>query len=100
MNKNPRESSIVKSIRDWIKTIPHSWSMKTFGDAKRAGMPDIIGWIDGQAFGIEVKQIGQKPTDLQSAVLAQMERAGAVVGCAHSKQEAQDILAPLVKRVA
>lgn len=100
MNKNPRESSIVKAIRDWIKSIPHSWSMKTFGDARRAGLPDIIGCIDGHFFGIEVKQVGQDATDLQKATLAHMERAGAIVGVAHSKQEAQDILAPLVKRVA
>lgn len=96
MNKNPREASIVKSILTWIKSVPHSWAMKTYGDSRRAGLPDIIGAIDGRFFGIEVKQPGKDATTLQSATLASMARAGAIVGVAHSRDEAREILAPLV----
>lgn len=40
---------------------------------------DYIGWINGWAFSIETKRPGKKPTDRQSATIAQMQAAGAAV---------------------
>jgi hypothetical protein len=97
LNKNAREASIVRAVLAWLKTIPHAWVIKTLGDSRRAGLPDLIGCINGHAFGIEIKQIGEDATDLQKAVMRKMARAGACVGVAHSKQEAQAILMPLIK---
>lgn len=40
------------------------------------GIPDIIGCYKGRFFGIEVKRPGKKPTPMQFARLAEIEKSG------------------------
>jgi hypothetical protein len=47
---------------------------------------------DGKALYIEVKLPGEKPRPDQQRVLDAMYRAGALAGCAHSIEEALDIV--------
>ncbi len=58
------------------------------------GESDIMGHriADGKAFYIEVKLPGEKPKKHQQKFLDAMERAGAIVGCAHSIEEALQIV--------
>lgn len=58
------------------------------------GESDIMGHriSDGKAFYIEVKLPGNKPKKHQQKFLDAMERAGAIVGCAHSIEEALEIV--------
>lgn len=59
------------------------------------GESDIFGHriSDGKAIYIEVKLPGEKPRDDQQKFLDAMKRAGAITGCAHSVEEALEIVA-------
>lgn len=58
------------------------------------GESDIMGHriVDGKALYIEVKLPGEKPRPDQQKFLDAMARAGAIVGCAHSVEEALQIV--------
>lgn len=58
------------------------------------GESDIMGHriSDGKAFYIEVKLPGEKPREDQQKFLDAMERFGAISGCAHSVEEALEIV--------
>ena len=58
------------------------------------GESDIMGHrkSDGMAFYIEVKLPGEKPRPEQQRFLDAMVRAGAIAGCAHSTEEALEIV--------
>ena len=57
------------------------------------GLSDIIGQTkDGRFVAIEVKREGEKPTAMQQNFLDMVANSGGVSGCAHSAQEAWDIL--------
>ncbi|MBI1955898.1 MAG: hypothetical protein HYS38_05845 [Acidobacteria bacterium] len=62
-----------------------------------SGDPDLYGSINGHHFEIEVKRRGQEPTPLQHARLAEWRRGGALVGVAHSVEEALAIIRPALK---
>lgn len=59
------------------------------------GESDIFGHriSDGKALYIEVKLPGEKPREDQQKFLDAMKRAGAITGCAHSVEEALEIVA-------
>lgn len=58
------------------------------------GESDIMGHRipDGKAFYIEVKLPGESPRDDQQRFLDAMRRTGALSGCAHSVEEALQIV--------
>lgn len=58
------------------------------------GESDIMGHriSDGKAFYIEVKLPGEQPKKHQQKFLDAMSRSGALTGCAHSIEEALDIV--------
>ena len=60
----------------------------------RNGEADIWGHriADGKAFYIEVKLPGEEPRPAQLQFLHAMKRAGALSGCAHSVEEALNIV--------
>lgn len=68
-----------------------------YGGRVAVGVPgesDIMGHrtSDGKAFYIEVKLPGEKPRQNQQRFLEAMEKSGALAGCAHSIEEALDIV--------
>lgn len=58
------------------------------------GESDIMGHrlSDGKAFYIEVKLPGEKPRQDQEKFLEAMRKTGAIAGCAHSVEEALEIV--------
>lgn len=68
-----------------------------YGGRVQVGTPgesDVMGHriYDGRAFYIEVKLPGEKPRKDQQKFLDAMNRAGAIAGCAHSAEEALNIV--------
>jgi hypothetical protein len=75
------------------KQRPHSFTYKTHGGPyQRAGVPDILHWEDGRAYGFEVKRPGESPTPLQAHTLELMQAAGVTVAVVHSVEETLLIL--------
>jgi hypothetical protein len=58
------------------------------------GESDIFGHriADGKALYIEVKLPGEEPRDDQQKFINAMKRTGAIAGCAHSVEEALEIV--------
>jgi len=91
-----RESALVAGIITALREIPGCVVRKRHGTVWGvAGDPDLYGSINGRHFEIEVKRQGQEPTSLQQARLAEWRRGGALVGVAHSVDEALSILGAL-----
>jgi hypothetical protein len=89
----PRESSIVAAIvrvakqRGW-------WVMKIHGGPYQlAGVPDLLCLKDGRAMFLEVKQPGNKATEIQARRMNEIEtQGGAVCHVVTSKEQADACL--------
>lgn len=88
----PLESSIVKNILKWLNTQPECYAVKTRGDSRQAGQPDVVGCWQGRFFAFEVKRPGGKPTPLQLATLDKWRGARGIVGVVHSVEEVKGFL--------
>lgn len=92
MARQQPETVILDKIREMLRS-KGAVSIKHHGSGyTRAGEPDIIGCHRGVAFAIEVKQPGEMPTKIQAQRLKEWAKAGAIVGVAHSVEEASQIL--------
>jgi len=89
----PLEASVVKAILKWLNTQPDCYAVKTRGDARQSGWPDIIGCRQGRMLALEVKRPGNnRVTALQTATLNKWKAAGAVAGVVHSVDEVEQLL--------
>lgn len=71
-----------------------AWHFKTWGSAKRAGLPDRIGCLHGRFLAFEVKSPTARrgTTRLQRIVLERIQRAGGVAATVRSVDELDDVL--------
>ena len=61
------ETKIQRQIQDYLRKIG-AYEFKVHGEIfMRAGIPDIIACFNGKFIGIEVKDEGNKPSELQLA---------------------------------
>ena len=92
--KQPLESAITKEILTTINRQPGAWFFKSHGGAYQvAGVPDIIGHVDGVFVGLEVKRPGVgRLTKLQAVTIRRIEQAGGVARVVCSAQEAMEVL--------
>lgn len=75
----PRESAIVDQLLKFLNGLPSSLFRKKHGTVMGfSGDPDLYGCLQGRMVLIEVKQMGKRPTTLQTRRLLEWERAGAV----------------------
>jgi hypothetical protein len=101
--KSPKESSIVRSILDDLRSRGRAvWFRKNHGGPfGAAGVPDIevvfrtMTTDPAIVVFLEVKKPGEKPTALQDATMEAIRRAGAYVRVVRSKAEAVEFLESL-----
>ncbi|UOW93113.1 VRR-Nuc domain protein [Mycobacterium phage NoShow] len=73
------EAKIGKKIREYLES-EGAFVFKVHGGPQMmAGLPDLIVCFDGNFWGVEVKQPGQKPTARQVFVHSLIKRAGGAV---------------------
>lgn len=76
------EKHVVEAIRKAIeKEYPSSWLFKVHGGPFQvAGIPDIVGCINGRFVAIEVKFPGKENTltQIQKTMIKKIHRAGAI----------------------
>lgn len=88
------ESTIVAGIVRHIKGLTGAHAMKVHGGAfGHVGEPDIDACVNGRSVKIEVKRPGYEPTDAQFGALRRWQAAGALVGWACSRADAEQLLA-------
>lgn len=88
----PREKVIVKGLVDYLNRLPETYARKTHSSPFSKGWPDILGSTNGRTLAIEVKQPGQKATQLQEAELAKWCKSGAIAGVVTTLDELQALL--------
>lgn len=89
----PSESSITRNILRYLKSLPHSFTWKQHGGTfGTAGMPDIGFIRQGRITFFEVKRPGNKPTDIQKAMMEKLRAAGAKCFVVHSAKEVKGII--------
>ena len=87
------EKTITRRILKALNARPDTIAIKTHGSVYgQAGMPDIIGCVDGNAFALEVKRPGGKATPLQKVWLRRWRTAGAYAGVVRSMADVDRIL--------
>lgn len=98
-----QETRLVNRIREAIaKQYPNSWTVKFHGNAySTAGIPDILGHVEGKFFAIEVKyrapgrslsSSGHGVSPVQQAQIDRINLTGAVSGVAISVEEALSLV--------
>jgi hypothetical protein len=73
------EARIGKKIREYLES-EGAFVFKVHGGPQMlAGLPDLIVCFDGNFWGVEVKQPGQKPSLRQLYIHRKIEKAGGAV---------------------
>lgn len=71
------EKAFENKIKKYLDTLPKEWHFKHWAGAySKAGVPDIIGCVNGRFVGIEVKASNGKPSMLQIRNIKQINDAG------------------------
>lgn len=87
------EARVATSIRVFLESNGAFIFKVHGGPTMMNGLPDLIACIRGQFVGIEVKMPGNKPTRIQLARLAAIERAGGVALVAHGVDDVRHLVA-------
>jgi hypothetical protein len=89
-----KESGLQRRIRERLEiTFPHSWWTKFHGGPfTRAGIPDLLGCVDGQFFAFEVKRPGKQPTAVQLKTISIIRQAGGVSHVVETPEEAVELV--------
>lgn len=84
------ESRRQRRIRKQIKqAFPRSWFFKVWGGPfQPAGIPDLVGTVDGIFFAFEVKEPGEHPSQIQLEVIDDIRAAGGVAAVIEEGWEA------------
>lgn len=93
--KQQGEALLVKRLKSYLERKYGGFWIKVHGGPyQQAGLPDLIGVVEGRGVGIEVKLPGKENTltKLQELTLSELEEAGAVVGVATSIEDVADIM--------
>lgn len=85
-----RESRLQRRIRKRLEAaFPRShWFKVHGGPFQPAGLPDLVGCVEGRYCGLEVKRPGERASPVQRATIARLKRAGAISGVVTSVAEA------------
>jgi Holliday junction resolvase len=70
------EARITAKLRSWLEQHGAAVVKIHGGRFGHAGMPDLLVCMQGRFIAFEVKQPGKKPTLIQAATLAAIQRAG------------------------
>lgn len=84
------ESRLQLRIRHALEQrYPDSWWVKVHGGPfQPAGIPDLMGVVDGRAVFVEVKRPGGRVSRIQQLTMMRLASAGAIVAVATSAIEA------------
>ena len=85
-----------EEFEKWLKSLgKRCYWLHSRTDRKatvKSGTPDFVGWIDGAAWGVELKSAGKKVRPEQLGELLRCELAGATAGAAWDLEAAKAIV--------
>ena len=78
MRDMKKEEHVKQNVKAILSSVPHCyWFMPAANGFGRAGIPDFVGWVHGQAFVIETKFGSNDCTTHQVMELNKASHAGA-----------------------
>lgn len=85
-----RESRRQRRIRKALQSECGGWWRKIWGGGpyQHAGIPDLLGCVDGYFFAFEVKEDDGEPSELQLDEIDEIRDAGGVASIVRTPQEA------------
>lgn len=88
------ESKLQRQIRRRLEAEwPKSWWTKFHGGPfTAAGVPDLVGVVEGRSFFLEVKRKGEHASRVQLRRHDQLRRAGAFVAVVRTRREAVEFV--------
>lgn len=89
---NTLETPLRKKILKRLREEGGFWYHPAGNPMTMAGIPDLIGCMNGMFVGLEVKRPGNQATQLQAYTLERIKAAGGVAGVVHSVEEALELL--------
>lgn len=89
----PLEKTIKQKILKYLNGLPTCYARGKHSSPFSKGWPDVLGSLSGRTLAFEVKQPGEKATDLQAAEQTKWCKSGAIVGVVTSVEDVQAILA-------
>lgn len=103
MSKQP-ESRLQKATQDHLRKTVGGWWFKVWGGPfTPAGIPDLLGCVDGMFFALEVKlpKKSSKPSAIQLEVIRDIvTKGGGVATIVRSKEEAEAVVLEALARAA
>lgn len=91
MAKQPESRLQLKIRKHLEKTFKGSWWFKVHGGPfQPAGIPDLLGCVDGQFFAFEVKRPGKRPSAIQRKVMGIIQEAGGVAEVVYTPTQAEE----------
>lgn len=82
------ERDITRQIKKLLDNIENCWYFKVAGGQfQRAGIPDIIGCLNGKYFAIEVKRPGGKLSEKQKKEIEAIKSCNGIVFVAYSTED-------------
>jgi len=94
MAKQP-ESRLQRNIRDRLEREVGGWWFKVWGGPLTpAGIPDLVGCVQGLFFALEVKmpRRSSQPSPIQIAMMRRIEKAGGHVAVVRSTNDAVEFV--------
>ena len=88
MAQQPESRLQTRIIRDLKNEVGGFWVKIWAGPFQKAGLPDILGCVDGYFFAFEVKTKTGKATELQLHTLQLITNAGGCARVVRSPEEA------------
>jgi len=92
-----RESSLLRSCCNILKTMGIVYRKRHGSSFSTAGDPDLFFVVNGQHYEVELKVPGAKPTALQRHRLSEWERAGATCVVIHSVVGLKELVGHLAR---
>lgn len=89
------EAELTRDCVRRLNKLPECFAVKMHGSPfQRSGLPDIIGCLQGEFFGIEMKMPGKEKnlTERQAATIEKIRNSGGRAGVATSYRECWEIL--------
>lgn len=88
------ESRLQLRIRKALQRDVGGWWVKIWGGPfQQAGIPDLLGCVDGHFFAFEVKMPKGKTSDIQKQTIIALRRSGACAEVVKSSKEAVEYVA-------
>lgn len=87
------ESRRQRRIQRELKKQVGGWWFKVHGGPfQKAGVPDLVGCVEGRFFALEVKEPGEEPTKLQAETMKKIRLAGGTSYPVETPEEAVAIV--------